>query len=213
MRQANEWGAALATAESLLRADLDLMSTTRSALSALAARSSIRTDLRLLNALLDGLESEAPDRLADSGPRLAAVAAVLDQWPEPDMAAARTVVTEYVYVTTALREVSRQRGWSVLLLDPERTIALANPYFHALMRFCRSPSTEAPPPFPRFSRHGLGWWLYDPAGKLLLDAALLDLVPAIRDMEKQRVEIEAAREDLRQRLRALHSRAGRAGRR
>lgn len=91
----------------------------------------------------------------------------------------------------------------LLFLDEERTVALANAYFEALMQFSESPSTRGPPALPSFSRHRFGWWIYNAAGKMQLDGLLVDLAPTLRAMEEQNAEIAAARNALRQRVRAL----------
>lgn len=207
---AGHWNEAFARTGNLLRADLDLMRTSRSAVSALTARRSVRKDLRLVGVLLDGIESGAPDRLANQRATLANVGSVLDPGVEPATDVKRAIIAEYVYVTTAVRRISAGAAsriggarWMPLVLDTERTADLANTYFEALMWFGESPSTREPPALARFSHRHFGWWAYNAGGKLLLDAALVDLVPAIRDMEKQKVEIVASRNALRQRIRAL----------
>lgn len=207
---AGEWGDALAGARSLLSADRDLMRTSRLAISALTARSMVRKDLRLLGVLLDGIEREAPARLARQRASIVNVASLLDPDAEPDTAAARAVVAEYVRVTRALRRVSgsiassAHGDWKMLLfLDEESTVALANGYFESLMRFSESPSTREPPALPSFSRHRFGWWIYNAAGKMQLDALLVDLAPALRATEEQNAEIAVARNALRERVRAL----------
>jgi hypothetical protein len=210
------WGEALARARALLRADGDLMSTSRSALAALAARRSLRRDLDLVALLLGGLEEKGPRGLDAHRAAIAAIAALLEPPPQPDPDGWRAVVSEYVYVTKVVRDLSsgvRQRGAaagvSPILLDEEQTVALANRYFEALARFARRPSA-APPAFPRYSRDGFGWWAYNPAGKLMLDAAMLDQAPAIRRMADQKAALAASRDGLRQRIRALLS-DGRSG--
>lgn len=82
------------------------MRTSRLATSALTARSMVRKDVRLLGVLLDGIENEAPDRLARQRASIAKIASLLDPDVEPDTAAARAVVAEYVYVIRSLRRVS-----------------------------------------------------------------------------------------------------------
>src|SRR5207248_420784 len=88
------------------------------------------------------------------------------------------------------------------LLDEESTIRMANIYFDALMRFGESPSTGKPPSLPKFS-HRFGWWVYNPVGKSLLDGLLVDLVPAMRDIEKQKAEIAVAKNALLHRVRGV----------
>lgn len=204
------WDEAFARAGRLLRADLDLVRTTRTALSALAAQRSVRKDLSLLGVLIDGIETEAPARLANQRGRVASLATLLDLAGEPETDVKRAVIAEYVYVTMAVRTISRSAGsrghdtwWMPLVLDEESTVALANTYFEALMRFGESPSTREAPTLPVISRHRFGWWAYNAAGKMTLDASLLDLAPTIRDMEKQNAEIAVARDRLRQRVRIL----------
>lgn len=207
---AGRWDDALARAGSLLRADLDLMRTSRPAISALTAGDMVRRDLRLLGVLLDGIEGEAPDGLARQRARIASVASLLDPAPEPDTAAARAVVAEYVYVIQSLGTVSgnvasraRRDWWILLFLDEKGTVALANAYFEGLMRFSKSPSTREPPALPRFSRQRFGWWIYNAAGKMQLDALLVDLAPTLRAMEEQNGAIATTRDALRQRARVL----------
>ncbi len=204
------WNEAFGRTGNLLRADLDLMRTSRSAVSALTVRRSVRKDLRLVGVLLDGIESGAPDHLAKQRATVASVGSVLDAGVEPATDVRRAIIAEYVYVTMAVRRISVSAAsrvgrawWMPLVLDTERTGEIANTYFEELMRFGESPSTREPPTLAHFSHRHFGWWAYNAGGKLLLDAALVDLVPAIRDMEKQKVEIEATRNALRQRVRAL----------
>jgi len=210
------WDAAFARARGLLRANLDLMRTSRSALSAMVARQSVRRDLDLVRVLLDGVEGEAPSRLSALRD-LADIASLLDAPAEPDMDGRRAVVSEYVYVTGAIRTVLQgarsSAGFPVhpLILDAQHTVVLANSYFHRLEEFARHPSTRQAPTLPRFSRNGFGWWAYNPAGKLLLDAAMLDHAPAILAMAEQKAEIGAASDRLRQRIRALLVRAAPRG--
>lgn len=207
------WDVAFERAKTLLRADLDLMQTSRSALSALYVRRSVRRDLDLIRGILDGVESDAPHSLIGHEGLLSDVASLLEPPAEPTADGRRAVVTEYIYVTGLVRTIARaaasnDRGLQVnaLLLDEERTIMLANPCFLALERFAQSPSTREPPPVPRYSRNGFGWWAYNPAGKLALDAAMLDHAPAIRAMSEQRNDITASAEALRERLRATLAR-------
>ncbi len=205
-----KWDEALLTAATLLRADLEMMRTSRTAVSALGARRMVRKDLRCLGVLFDGIESEGPKGAANHRARVALIASMLETKTQPDAAPSRAVIAEYVCVTRAIRTVSDVAGfkvgadWVMLpYLDGEHAIALANTYFEALMRFAESPSTRAPPGLRRYSRERLGWWAYDAGGKMLLDAVLVDLAPALRDIEEQSAHIAAASTALRNRARAM----------
>lgn len=202
------WNEAFETAGVLLRADLDLMRTTRSAVSALMARRRVRRDLHLVGALLDGVASGARQDLLKQRADIAMIASILDRGVEPATDIERAIITEYVFVTKAIRQVSASANarvgadwWMPLFLDTERTCELSNRYFETLMRFGEASSTREPPPLPRYSHTHFGWWAYNAGGKLVLDAALVDLVPAVRQMEKQEVEIAAERNGVRERLR------------
>lgn len=124
------------------------------------------------------------------GVRLPALEAALDA-PFPE----RSLRRGFVFDQRMMRRAVSEQAWG-MLFDRARTAAEIDAHTEALVAYADDPSRPAPTRRPHADRPL--WWLYDPAGKELLDMMLSDpsrLVPQattrLRDAESARIALLA----------------------
>jgi hypothetical protein len=166
--------------------------------------------VRLVDVSLDGLV-DSPEITASLKGQFGKLLPMLEGRDDRDIGLQRGIIFQYLFVLRAIemtsgatrsKEPGNSGFASTFLIDPAHTVEIVNPYFEALMKFAENPLVGEPPN-QRFSHEKFGWWAYNPAGKLLLDATLTNIGPRIRHFEQDKMKFVASRDALRARLKSL----------
>lgn len=213
-----DWSAALQRALKLLVAANDFVVSARTMLgnSAALVFAHIATDH--VRVLLTGYAATAERRAAAGETPLPmrqtldTIARALSAPLRTDIDARRAVIAECFWIRDTLMPLLEDPtnypgagGFlAPYLVDPRGTITASDKQFIALMQWVEAPDhATRPPPTLRTHASGLGWWLWNPAGKAILDLGGSDFAGVITRMDEFADALFVSRDALRSELTTL----------
>ena len=221
-----DWSVALRRALRLLRAANDLIMSARTMLGNSVALVFARIATDHARVVVAGYAAAAePSAAPGATPSAAqgatsiaeretldAIASTLSALARDDVDARRALIAECFWIRDGLMPLlddpTNYPGAGGFLapyfVDPRGTIAASDERFITLMAWVEAPdhATRAPP-VSRSYASGPGWWLWNPAGKSILDIAGVDLTHVITRMDELADTLFVSRDALRRELSAL----------
>ena len=211
----DDWSAALRRALSLLVAANDFVVSARTMLGDSVALVFGRIATDHARVLLAGYAAAA-ERAAAAGEAplpmretLDAIAQTLRAPVRTDVDARRAVIAECFWIRESLIPMLEDptsypgpAGFlAPYLVDPRGTIIASDARFVALMQWVEAPDhATSPPPVMRTYARGFGWWLWNPAGKSILDLDGSDFTGVITRMDEFADALFVSRDALRREL-------------
>jgi hypothetical protein len=202
------WEGASASAARMVWRSFDLAISSRKLLTRALSLKLGRMSLDLAATLLEGWEAEDGARRGDPGDRtaLADLCAAVEAFDPRDIDPWQPMIGEYLGMVelldkTALRSDDGEIV-DMFLYDRDATLYTLNRWFEELERFARAPFFLDRPDFPRPTERS-GWWLYNPIGKQLISALGTYYGNRLRDLEADRRDLAAVRDDVLGRCEAL----------
>lgn len=220
-----DWSAALRRALTLLRAANDLIVSARTMLGNSVALVFARIATDHARVVVAGYAAAEPSADTGATPSAAqgatsiaqreildAIASTLGALARDDVDARRALITECFWIRESLMPLLEDPtnypgagGFlAPYLVDPRGTIAASDERFITLMAWVEAPdhATRAPP-VSRSYASGPGWWLWNPAGKSILDIAGVGSSHVIARMDELADALFVSRDALRRELSAL----------
>ncbi len=213
-----DWSAALRRALTLLRAANDFIVSARTMLGNSVALVFGRIATDHARVLVAGYaataEPSAAPRLTPTARRetLDTVEHELDALARRDFNARRALIAECFWIRDSLMPLLEHPAnypgaggfLAPYLVDPRGTIAASDEHFVALMAWVEAPdhATRAAPVARRYAS-GSGWWLWNPAGKSILDIGGADFAAVITRMDELADTLFVSRDALRRELLVL----------